>query len=311
MQVDGSVGSDRFVHKHVDLGDVRLHCAEALPSRVAKSKGGKGTSGVASEPGRAKLVILLHGFPEFWWSWRHQMRALADAGLHVVAPDMRGYNLSDKPSRTKAYRLENLTTDVARLIRAHGAERAHVVGHDWGGGIAWLFAMAYPEMVERLGILNGPHPIDMVRGLRRPDHLKRTWYMFFFQIPGLPERIIARDDFRALRRFLRRDGLTDAEVERYIEALRRDGALRGGISYYRAMMRAFVTRSLPRFRRIEAPVMVVWGERDRYLGKDLARPDPEWVPNARVELLPEAGHWVQRDAPDRVNSLLVDFLRPS
>jgi pimeloyl-ACP methyl ester carboxylesterase len=310
MQVDGSVEGDRFVHKHVDLGDVRLHCAEALPVRSGKGKSG-GKSGPSAEGARAKLVVLLHGFPEFWWSWRHQMRALSDAGLHVVAPDMRGYNLSDKPAKTSDYRIEHLTADVARLIRAHGAEKAHVVGHDWGGGIAYAFAMLYPEMVERVGILNSPHPVSMMRGFRRPAQLKKSWYFFFFQIPRLPERVLRRHDFHALRKAFRDDGLPDAEIERYVEALRREGALRGGINYYRAMMRDVATRSLPRFRRIDAPVLVIWGERDRVLGRDMARPDPEWVPNARVEFLPEATHWVQRDEPERVNSLLVDFLRPS
>src|SRR5205814_3804374 len=139
------------------------------------------------ESGSGPLVVLLHGFPEFWYSWRKQIPALAEAGFHVVAPDMRGYNLSDKPHGVGAYRTHILARDVATLIARYGAQRAHVVGHDWGAVIAWTFAMAYPDGLDRLAVLNVPHPIVSIRALRSLAQLRRSWYVFFFQLPYLPE----------------------------------------------------------------------------------------------------------------------------
>src|SRR3954451_16988189 len=143
------------------------------------------------ETGEGPLVVLLHGFPEFWWTWRHQIPALAAAGFRVVALDMRGYAESGKPPRWQDYRMEILAADVARLIAALGEERAHVVGHDWGAAVAWMVATLHPERVERLAILNVPHPARMERALRTsPRQLLHSWYMFFFQIPWLPERLM-------------------------------------------------------------------------------------------------------------------------
>ncbi|HEY3079476.1 MAG TPA: alpha/beta hydrolase [Chloroflexota bacterium] len=280
------------VDGYAELGDVRLHYVEA---------------------GRGPLVVLLHGFPEFWYSWRHQIRALAGAGFRVVAPDMRGYNLSDKPPGVAAYDLDALVEDVARLIRERGAERAVVVGHDWGGGVAWAFAMRHPEMLERLVVLNCPHPARLFDGLRTLRQLRKSWYMFFFQLPRLPEASMRSGDFALLRRTLRADAARpDAfgaeDVERYVAALSQPGALTGGINYCRAMFRRSPARRRGAIRPITAPVLVVWGERDRYLGPELAEPDPTLVPNARVERLPDASHWAQVDRPERVNALLLDFL---
>src|SRR5690242_12831972 len=151
--------------RFVDVGEVRLHVADA---------------------GNGPLVVLLHGFPEFWYTWRRQIPALAQAGFHAVAPDMRGYNLSDKPAGVRAYRVPALVEDVAGLIRACGAARATVIGHDWGGLVAWAFAMEHPEMLDRLVILNSPHPRAMARAIRTPRQFLKSWYMMFFQIPWLP-----------------------------------------------------------------------------------------------------------------------------
>jgi pimeloyl-ACP methyl ester carboxylesterase len=281
-------------HRLVDVGEVKLHCVEA---------------------GSGPLVVLLHGFPEFWWSWRYQIPALAKGGFRVVAPDLRGYNLSDKPPRVKDYAIDKLTGDVAGLIGALGEKKAHVVGHDWGAAVAWEFAMHHPALLDRLAILNVPHPVEMLRGLTRSfAQMRRSWYIFFFQLPGIPEAGLRRNDFRMLRRSLSVDRVrpaTDDELDRYVEAAKRADGLRGGIHYYRAAIRGAATGSLPRPERIDAPVLVVWGERDRFLGKELATPSPKWVPHARVEFLPDASHWVQVDAPQRVNELLLDFLRPA
>jgi pimeloyl-ACP methyl ester carboxylesterase len=277
-------------HHRIDVGELSLHYVEA---------------------GSGPLVILLHGFPEFWWSWRYQIPALAQAGFRVVAPDLRGYNLSDKPKDVASYGIDHLTGDVAGLIRALGQKKAHSVGHDWGGGVAWAFAMGEPTLVDRLAVLNCPHPAQMMRGLRTLQQLRKSWYMFFFQLPGLPERFVSANDYDYLRRALRTAAPQDADVQHYIEAARRADRLHGGINYYRAMMRGVATGQASRFVPIETKTMVIWGEKDAFLGKEMADPGAKWVPGVRMEWVPRATHWVQIDAAERVNTLLVDFLRAS
>jgi len=291
--------ADGFLHRHVDVGQVRLHVVEARPAGMADA---------SDVPSHVPLVVFLHGFPEYWWSWRHQLRGLARAGMWAVAPDMRGYNESDKPKGTSAYEVERLAGDVAGLIRALGRERAVVVGHDWGAIVAWTFANEHPEMLDRLGILNVPHPLAMMRGLRRPRQLLRSWYVFFFQLPFIPERAITRDDFAFVRRTFRADRVPDDDIERYVDALRIPGAVPAAINYYRAAIRRVATGRVPRMRTIEEPVLVVWGDRDRYLGREMAEPPKRFVPHARVVHVPDATHWVQNDAPDRVNELLLEFI---
>jgi pimeloyl-ACP methyl ester carboxylesterase len=279
----------RFQHRFVEGDGVRLHCVEA-----------------GAGPARP-LVVLLHGFPAFWWCWRAQMAALADAGMHVVAPDLRGYNLSDKPPRVRDYRIEKPAADVACLIQALGRERAVVVGHDWGGGVAWQVAMAHPERVERLAILNSPHPTRFLEGMRRLKQMRKSWYIFFFQLPWLPERLLLANECLFLRRSFEVEGFSPAEIQRYAEAFARDGAARSALAYYRATMRAAVTKNTPKLRPVEAPVLIVWGTGDKYLGQELAMPESKWAPNARLELVAGAGHWVMRDAAQRVNDLLVEY----
>ena len=170
---------------YADVGDVRLHYVEA---------------------GEGPLVVLLHGFPEFWFGWRLQIAPLAAAGFRVVAPDMRGYNLSSRPDGVKAYGADKLAADIRGLIHERGAESALLVGHDWGGTVAWTLAMNHPEVVDRLAILDAAHPRKLNEGLRHPRQLLRSWYFFFFQLPWLPERIVRADDWRFFRHFLRDAG---------------------------------------------------------------------------------------------------------
>ncbi len=291
--VDETLRRVKLAHRYADLGDVRLHYVEA---------------------GEGPLVLLLHGFPQFWYEWRHQIPALVEAGFRVVAPDMRGYNLSDKPPGVRAYRVQVLAHDVERLILACGEQTAAVVGHDWGAIVAWFAAMRYPERVERLAILNVPHPARFMDGLLSPQQLLRSSYVFFFQIPRLPEEVIRAGDFALLRSVLRGDpvrpeAFTSEDIERYVRAMARPGALTATLNYYRALLRhPRETQAL--LKRIEAPVLVIWGEKDRALSRWLADPPPLWVPNLlRVERLPEASHWVAEDRPWEVNTLLLDFLR--
>lgn len=276
----------------IDVGEVQLHCVEA---------------------GEGPLVVLLHGFPEFWYSWRHQIPALVEAGYRVVAPDMRGYNTSDKPAGVSAYRGERLASDVAGLIRALEGDggSAHVVGHDWGAAVAYFTAMWHPELVERLVICNVPHPQRMLEGLRSPRQLRKSWYMFFFQVPGLAERLAPRDDWAGLKRALRagsRGAFSDEDLERYVEAWSQPRALSSMINYYRAAFRQNPFAAQGQFTAVQAPTLVIWGDEDIALGSELADPGPELVPDRRVEHLPGISHWVQVQAPERVNELLLEFL---
>jgi pimeloyl-ACP methyl ester carboxylesterase len=263
------------------------------------------------EAGEGPLVVLLHGFPEFWYSWRRQIPALAQAGFHVVAPDMRGYNLSDKPKGWRAYDADLLADDVAGLVRHFGEQRAHIVGHDWGAAVAYALAMRHPQVVRRLAILNVPHPARMLEAFRTSRQLRKSWYMFFFQLPWLPEHLMAREEYSFAKRSLRagsKGSFSDEDLERYVPAWSQPGALTGMVNYYRAALRRSPRGAIARMTPIEAQTLVIWGERDRYLGSELAEPAREWVPNVRVERIPEATHWVQHEAAERVNELLLGFL---
>ena len=261
------------------------------------------------EAGDGPLVVLLHGFPEFWYGWRQQIAPLVKAGFRVVAPDMRGYNLSSRPDGFAAYTADKLAGDIRGLIRELGAESAMVVGHDWGGSVAWTLAANHPEVVDRLVILNAAHPRRLNEGLRNLRQLLRTWYFFYFQFPQLPERRARRRHWRFFKRFLRdaRPSLTAEEIDRYVEAWSQPGAAKAMIDYYRAAVR--LSSKQDELRPISAPTLVIWGQGDRYLGPKLAEPHHEDVPSLdRVERLPDASHWVHHDESDRVNELLVDFL---
>jgi epoxide hydrolase 4 len=278
---------------YAQVGDVTLHYVEA---------------------GEGPLVVLLHGFPEFSFGWREQIPALAAAGFHVVAPDLRGYNLSSRPSHIKDYAGAKLADDISRLIRELGYESAMLVGHDWGGTVAWTVAMNHPEVVERLAIPDAAHPRKLQKGLFNPRQLLRSWYFFFFVLPWLPERIVRARRFRFFRHFLRdaSPAYTPAEIDRYVEAWSQPGALKGMIDYYRYSVLTPPWKAWNAIRPISAPTLVIWGQRDRYLGRKLAQPEHRDVPNLdRVERLPNASHWVHHDEAERVNELLVDFFTPA
>jgi pimeloyl-ACP methyl ester carboxylesterase len=287
-----ALGSTGLREGYADLAEARLHYVEA---------------------GEGPLVVLLHGFPEFWFSWRFQIEPLVAAGFRVVAPDMRGYNLSSCPPEVAAYDTDRLAADVRDLIRERGAERALIAGHDWGAVVGWVTAMNHPEVVQRLAILNVPHPRRMLHGLRRPRQLARSWYMFAFQVPWLPERAARLRRWWGLRVVFdeaRPGAFTSLDIDRYVEAWSHPGVATGMINYYRAALRQSPRRAQARIRPVEAPTLVIWGEGDRHLGAELAEPERADVPNLeRVVRLPEASHWVHHDEPERVSELLVEFFR--
>jgi len=276
------------IQHYVDLRGLRMHYAEAGPPDGAP-------------------IILLHGFPEFWYSWRLQIPALAAAGYRVIAPDQRGYNLSSKDG---PYDIATLTADIAHLQDALGIASSHIAGHDWGGAVAWAFAAAYPERTDRLVILNAPHLNayeDTVR--RHPRQLLKSWYILFFQLPRLPEWSLRAGDYAVLRRaFARVPHMTAADIARYTDAWARPGALSATVGWYRAMARGIIAHrgNLPALR-VASPTLVIWGERDAVLDRACNDTLPRYVPDLRINYLP-ASHWVQLDKPDEVNRLLLAFL---
>jgi pimeloyl-ACP methyl ester carboxylesterase len=265
---------------------------------------------VESGPRRGPLVVLLHGFPDFSYGWRKQAPALAAAGFRVLVPDQRGYTTSDKPKAVSDYALPKLAADVVGLIDEAGQERAFVVGHDWGAAVAWWLALTRPERVERAAVLNVPHPTVMRRHvLTNPRQALRSWYVFFVQLPWLPERLLARDDHALLAGALRgsrRGAFTRADVERYRAAWAEPGALTAMLNWYRAAVRAPGSLSSGRVR---VPLLLLWGARDAFLGRELVEPSAARCDDARVVVYDKASHWVQLDEPEAVNDELVRFFR--
>lgn len=271
---------------------------------------------VAAGDPEDSLVILLHGFPDFWYGWREQIEPLVAAGYRVVVPDQRGYNLSDSPRSTDAYRVDELTADIRALIESEDRESAHVVGHDWGAVIAWQLGITHPEFVDRLGIINVPHPAAFREALRSSaEQLRRSWYVFFFQLPVLPEWALARDEYRLLSDALLESGsavaFTPVDIERYRASWRTAGSLSGLISWYRAAglhPTDLLSGSTSDGEQVEAPTLIVWGERDTALVPDLAPMSRQYCPNGRVERFPEATHWVHQEESEAVTELLVGHL---
>jgi pimeloyl-ACP methyl ester carboxylesterase len=264
------------------------------------------------EAGDGPLVLLLHGFPEFWYSWRHQIPALATR-FRVVAPDLRGYNETEKPQ--SGYDVRTLVEDVACLVRALGHDRCRLAGHDWGGVIAWATAARYPEIVERLSILNAPHPTAMASALwSSASQRKLSRYIFAFQIPGIPERRFRARNFAILDKSIRGrmvhpERLSEADLDAFKGALARPGALRSTLAYYRAAFRGAIRSGFSTHDvMIRVPTQVIWGEQDFALGVELVQNLSRWVEDLELELLPTAGHWVQQDEPEITSDLMLDFL---
>lgn len=276
-------------HTFVETNGVRLHVVQAGP---------------ADGP----LLILLHGFPEFWYGWRHQIATLAEAGFWVWAPDQRGYNLSDKPTRIAAYRIDTLAADVVGLIDAAHRQKAIVVGHDWGAAVAWWTAIIYPERIERLVILNVPHPVVMQRFARRNlGQMLRSWYIGFFQLPWLPEAMCRFGDWVMLVRTLRNSSLpgafSESDFRQYRAAWAQPGAFTAMINWYRAALQKPLMRR-PSIR-ITVPTLLVWGARDQFLKQDMAQLSIDLCDNGRIVFFENATHWVQHEEAERVNELIA------
>jgi len=257
------------------------------------------------EAGHGPLIVLLHGFPEFWYSWRNQIPALAGAGFRVVAPDLRGYNESSKPPHVDDYRLTAVATDIAALIEQLD-QPCVLVGHDWGGITSWLLAMMRPELLRKLIILNMPHPVPLLRELRRSARQKlKMTYQLFFRLPVVPERLMRW----ILPLVLRGAGrFTREELREYKKAWRDIATRRAMANYYRALGR---NRGELRqhLRPIDLPTLLIWGAREPVFMRETTEDFADYVPNLRIVRIAGAGHFVQTDAPAIVNELLIEFAR--
>ena len=268
--------------------------------------------------GEGPLVVMLHGFPECWYSWRHQLRALAPR-FTCVAPDLRGYGESDAPAGVENYTIAKLVEDVAGLIQVLGRGRAIVVGHDWGGAVAWSTALMRPEIVERLIVMNCPHPEKMREHLRsNPRQLLRSWYIFLFQLPWLPEALFRAGDYALVARSMRqgafqKGAFTAADLEHFRAAFRRPYSITAAINYYRALMRGGLLRKSDATewlrRKIAIPTLLIWGEHDFALGKELTyQMEPLFSGPFQIKYVPDSGHWVQQEQPELVTNYMLDFL---
>jgi len=278
---------------YVETNGIRLHVLEA---------------GTKDGP----PVILLHGFPEFQYGWRKQIPVLVEAGYRVIVPDQRGYYLSDKPKGVKAYCMYELTKDIIGLIDALDYDKVNLAGHDWGAAVAWALAIWKPERLQRLSILNMPHPAVMARFWQRDlEQLRRSWYVFLFQLPRLPEAGLRANEMRGLRRALRGSGkihtFTDRDMEEYKKAWSQPGALTAMINWYRAALRH--RPAMSKNPRVQVPTLILWGMKDTALTYRMARPSMDYCNDGKLIFFPDATHWVQLDEADEVNQLLVEFFR--
>ncbi|MBD2043457.1 alpha/beta fold hydrolase [Microcoleus sp. FACHB-672] len=260
--------------------------------------------------GEGRLMLMLHGFPEFWYSWRHQIPEFAK-NYKVVAVDLRGYNDSDKPKEQSAYKMAEFIKDVKGIITGLGYETCVLAGHDWGGAIAWSFAYAYPELVEKLIILNLPHPAKFSQGLMTPQQLLKSSYAFFFQLPGLPESLLQWNDYQAIGTALtgmavNKSTFSPADIEAYKNSASKRGALTAMLNYYRNVFQGFLNPQ--KWGILEVPTLMIWGEKDTALGKELTYGTEAYVRNFQIHYIPNCSHWVQQEQPQLVNQYMREFL---
>ena len=284
---------DKLDSDYAQIGDVKLHYATA----------GDGEN----------LVILLHGFPEFWYSWRHQIHVLSP-DFTVVAPDLRGYNLSSKPARIEDYEMDRLVDDVTGLVRHFGRERAAIVGHDWGAAIAWATAQKHPEYVWKLAALQVP-PMSVWRQNLSFKQLLTSWYMLFLQTPRLPEWLLSRNDFALLKRALisstaRADVFSAQDLAEYEKSWSEAGAINSAVNYYRANFSKFFTKPPVAEPRIKAPTLFIYGEKDHAIIPETVQNVGQFIDAQYSELrIPDAGHWIQQEAAAEVSAALLEFLK--
>ena len=260
--------------------------------------------------GQGPLMLFLHGFPEFWYSWRHQISEFAK-DYTVVAIDMRGYNKSDKPKEKSAYAIAELIKDVEGIIESLGYEQCVLVAHDWGGAVAWQFAYIYPHRLSKLIILNLPHPAKFAAGLRTFRQLRRSWYIAFFQLPILPELLLEANGYAAIRSIfqataINADVFIEADLDALVTAAAQPGALTSMLNYYRNIFSSSFLKQ--EWGVLNVPTLMIWGENDTALGKELTYGTEAYVEDFQIRYIPNCSHWVQQEQPELVNQYIRAFL---
>jgi len=281
--------SESWTHEYISTNGIKLHYVTQ---------------------GEGPLMLMLHVFPEFWYSWRKQIPEFAQ-DYKVVALDLRGYQDSDKPSEKSAYVMAEFIKDIKGVIQGLGYDQCVLVGHDWGGAIAWNFAYTYPEMLDRLIILNLPHPAKFAEGLRTPQQLLRSSYIFFFQLPWLPEWFIEAGNYQPLDAAFKgmavhKEAFTVVDIQAYKQAAAKPGALTAMLNYYRNAFEQGLFK--PSWGVLEVPTLMIWGEQDQALGKELTYGTEQYVRDFQIKYISDSSHWVQQEQPQLVNQYMREFL---
>lgn len=280
----------KYESQYIEVNGLNFHV------KVAGSEGGE-------------LVVLLHGFPEFWYGWKNQIDVLADKGYRVVVPDQRGYNKSGKPEGVSEYHIDKLGRDVVDIIHHFNQDSAIIIGHDWGGAVGWHLASTKPEAVKKFIAINIPHPAVMPEVMKRhPKQIFKSLYILFFQIPKLPEKFLSIGNYkymeRALKQSSNKNTFSEADLKEYQNAWSREGALTGMLNWYRTAPVSL--NSLE--RKVKVPVQIIWGVGDQFLSKELAEASFKLLESGNIAWIENATHWVNHEQPEMVNRHIIRFL---
>jgi len=279
--------------RFIETNGVKLHVMEAGPQD-------------------GPMILFLHGFPEFWYAWRKQLQYFADKGYLVVAPDQRGYNLSDKPEGVAAYKIDELAKDIIGLIDAYGRKQINLVGHDWGASVSWWVALKYPERIKKLVILNVPHPKVMAKHVfTDTEQMKKSWYIFYFQIPGAVDHLAAASNYEWVIQLITTSAnpgaFTSQELEEYRKAFKQPGAFTAMVNWYRAMVQT--KQEPPKSFDVTMPMILMWGEDDVAMLTEMADQSMAYCKEGCLIKFPGTSHWIQHEQAAKINPLIEDFFK--
>lgn len=295
-QMTANTPSFKWKHHYAIVNKIKLHYVSA---------------------GSGEPLVLLHGFPEFWYAWRHQIPVLAEH-FHVIVPDLRGYGESEKLPHIADYQMSEMAQDIIELIHHLGYKKAHIVGHDWGGAIAWHLSIEHPEIVDYLSILNCPHPAVLAKALKsNVEQMRKSWYIIFFQIPYLPELLFKLFDTTLIKMVfrgsaIRKNTFSDEDLKTYLSSIRQPGAFTAALNYYRASFRQLLKnkKTGEKIKKIKAPTLIIWGEKDSALGKELTLNLERFFEGPfQIRYIPDCSHWVNEEYPELVNQLLIQHMK--